>query len=70
MIDVYGWTIQETGEPGKGVRFVITIPRGSRDGQPNYKIQSSEIVTKDEPQIVVTTKLSAVSRTGATIKTN
>jgi PAS domain S-box-containing protein len=26
MIEVYGWSIQETGEPGKGAKFVITIP--------------------------------------------
>ena len=29
MIDVYGWQIHETGEPGKGVKFVITIPSSS-----------------------------------------
>jgi len=27
MIDVYGWSITEEGEPSKGVRFVITIPK-------------------------------------------
>jgi len=26
MIDVYGWTITEEGEPGKGVKFKLTIP--------------------------------------------
>jgi len=26
MIEVYGWTIAEEGEPGKGVKFVISIP--------------------------------------------
>jgi PAS domain S-box-containing protein len=26
MMDVYGWQIQETGELGKGAKFVITIP--------------------------------------------
>jgi PAS domain S-box-containing protein len=25
MMDVYGWQIQEVGEPGKGAKFVITI---------------------------------------------
>ncbi len=29
MLDVYGWQIQETGEPGKGAKFVIHIPKGS-----------------------------------------
>ena len=26
MIDVYGWTITEEGEPGKGVKFIIKVP--------------------------------------------
>ena len=26
MMEVYGWNIQEMGEPGQGVKFVITIP--------------------------------------------
>ena len=26
MIEVYGWTITEVGEYGKGAKFVITIP--------------------------------------------
>ncbi|MGF3521687.1 MAG: CheR family methyltransferase [Candidatus Bathyarchaeia archaeon] len=25
--EIYGWTIKETGEPGKGAKFVITIPQ-------------------------------------------
>jgi signal transduction histidine kinase len=29
MMDVYGWTITEEGEPGKGAKFVITIPHKS-----------------------------------------
>jgi PAS domain S-box-containing protein len=29
MMDVYGWTITEEGEPGKGAKFVITIPTRS-----------------------------------------
>ena len=27
MVEVYGWTITEEGEPGKGARFVINIPK-------------------------------------------
>ena len=27
MMDVYGWQIQETGEPGKGVKFIMTLPK-------------------------------------------
>lgn len=27
MLDVYGWQIQENGEPGEGAKFVISIPK-------------------------------------------
>jgi PAS domain S-box-containing protein len=27
MVEIYGWTITEEGEPGKGARFVINIPK-------------------------------------------
>jgi len=26
----YGWAIKETGEPGKGAKFVMTIPKQTR----------------------------------------
>ncbi|MGD0510951.1 MAG: ATP-binding protein, partial [Candidatus Micrarchaeaceae archaeon] len=26
MMDVYGWTITEEGEPGQGAKFIIKIP--------------------------------------------
>ena len=29
MVEVYGWTITEEGEPGEGARFVIKIPKVS-----------------------------------------
>jgi PAS domain S-box-containing protein len=38
IIDVYGWTITETGEVGKGVCFVISIPKHNKSGKENYKI--------------------------------
>ena len=38
MIDVYGWTITEEGEPGKGVKFTITIPKLNKSGKENYQI--------------------------------
>ncbi len=38
MMDVYRWTIEETGEPGKGARFTITIPKMNQNGQENYHI--------------------------------
>jgi signal transduction histidine kinase len=24
--DIYGWTVKETGEPGKGARFEFNLP--------------------------------------------
>jgi PAS domain S-box-containing protein len=38
MMDVYGWTITETGEVSKGVCFVITIPKLNKNGKDNYTI--------------------------------
>ena len=38
MIEAYGWTIQETGEPGKGARFEIAIPRINQNGHENFQI--------------------------------
>jgi PAS domain S-box-containing protein len=38
IMEVYGWSIQETGEPSKGVRFVITIPKTSPNRKENYRI--------------------------------
>jgi PAS domain S-box-containing protein len=36
MMEVYGWTIQETGEPGKGVQFTLAIPKTNKNGRENY----------------------------------
>jgi signal transduction histidine kinase len=38
IMEVYGWSIQETGEPSKGVRFVITIPKTNPNRKENYRI--------------------------------
>src|SRR5271157_4216968 len=38
MMEVYGWTIRETGEPGKGARFVMAIPRINQKGTNNYRV--------------------------------
>ena len=47
MVEVYGWTITEEGEPGKGAKFVITIPKVNRIGREiNHKIQSVTISLK------------------------
>jgi signal transduction histidine kinase len=42
MMEVYGWTIQETGEPGKGARFIITIPKANQKGKENYRIAAPD----------------------------
>jgi len=38
MMDVYGWTIQETGEPEKGAKFVITVPKGKKNTKESFQI--------------------------------
>jgi signal transduction histidine kinase len=38
MIDAYGWKIEETGKPGKGARFVMTLQRTNSKGKENYKV--------------------------------
>jgi PAS domain S-box-containing protein len=35
IVEVYGWTIQENGTPGKGAQFTISIPEVNRDGKKN-----------------------------------
>ena len=30
ICEAYGWTIRETGVPGKGARFTMTIPKTSK----------------------------------------
>jgi PAS domain S-box-containing protein len=39
ICEVYGWNIQETGIQGKGVKFVITIPKTNPSGKENYLLQ-------------------------------
>ena len=39
MVDVYGWTIQETGEPGEGAKFILMMPRFNNEGKTNYQIE-------------------------------
>lgn len=36
ICEAYGWTIQETGVPGKGARFIMVIPKASENGKPSY----------------------------------
>lgn len=42
MVEVYGWTIRETGTPGKGAEFTMIIPKKGLKGKENYQIWSSE----------------------------
>jgi PAS domain S-box-containing protein len=37
MMDVYGWEIEENGEPGKGAKFTITIPKLNKSRKENYQ---------------------------------
>jgi PAS domain S-box-containing protein len=37
MMDVYGWQVEENGEQGRGVKFVITIPKFNSKGKENYR---------------------------------
>jgi len=46
MMEVYGWAIEENGEPGKGVKFTMTIPMLNSEGKENFRIkQSGEAVS-------------------------
>jgi PAS domain S-box-containing protein len=38
MVDVYGWQIEENGEPGKGAKFTITIPKVNSNGKENFRL--------------------------------
>jgi len=38
MMDVYGWTISETGALGKGVRFTMVIPEKNQNGKEKYQL--------------------------------
>ena len=40
MTEVYGWTIQETGEPGKGARFVMEMPKLNKEGNEIYRFDA------------------------------
>jgi len=42
MMEVYGWTIRETGTPRKGAQFTITIPRTNQNGKENYLIAAHD----------------------------
>jgi hypothetical protein len=39
ICEVYDWTIRETGKQGKGVKFVITIPKTNPNARANVRLQ-------------------------------
>jgi PAS domain S-box-containing protein len=40
ICETYGWTIQETGVPGKGVQFIMTIPKINSKGETLYRFDN------------------------------
>ena len=42
MMDVYGWKIKENGDPGKGAKFTLIIPKLGKNGRENYQIAISK----------------------------
>ena len=36
MMEVYDWAIEETGEQGKGAKFVVTMPETNSNGKESY----------------------------------
>lgn len=41
MMDVYGWNIEENGEPEKGSKFIITIPKKNLSTKDSFRIANS-----------------------------
>ena len=40
MMEIYEWTIRETGEPGKGACFVMDIPKLNKEGKELYQLDT------------------------------
>jgi signal transduction histidine kinase len=38
LMEVYGWTIEETGTPGKGAQFTMVIPKINQNGKEGYRL--------------------------------
>jgi len=38
ICEEYGWTSRETGKQGKGVQFIMTIPKTTKNGKKSYRI--------------------------------
>lgn len=55
IVEVYGWTIQETGEARKGVQFKITLPEKNLNNEENFrllKVHSENTNLKERNSIV------------------
>jgi signal transduction histidine kinase len=50
----YGWTIQETGKPGKGVQFVLNIPKMNKNEKQNMMRDNA-----DAPSITVSLSVAS-----------
>jgi PAS domain S-box-containing protein len=48
MMEAYGWSIRETGLPGKGARFVIAIPKLNKQGKENYLIRQTRVPSAEQ----------------------
>ena len=42
MMDVYGWKIEENGEPGIGAKFTITIPKINQCGKEAFRFSTEK----------------------------
>jgi PAS domain S-box-containing protein len=38
LMEVYGWTIEETGTPGREARFTMVIPKINQNGKESYRL--------------------------------
>jgi len=43
MMSIYGWGIEESGVPGEGARFVMTIPKTSTSGKENFRFDQPSV---------------------------
>jgi PAS domain S-box-containing protein len=41
IVEFYGWTVEETGEPGEGVHFILSIPKFDKNAKENYHISNA-----------------------------
>lgn len=40
ICEAYGWTIEETGKEGKGAKFIMTVPKITKNGNIGYKLNT------------------------------